>query len=877
MKRAALALLMAAAIFGEQYKAIGEPMGGTVAFPETTARQKVLKNGLTIIVDEDRSAPVASVQAWCKTGSIHEDKWLGAGLSHILEHMLFKGTEQRSTGQIAQKIQDEGGYINAYTSFDRTVYWIDIPSTGVPIALDILADAMMNSTLPPVEYTKEQEVIRREFAMGFDDPSRQSNYLLFGTAYRVHPYRNPVIGYIDVYNKLTRDDVMEYYKERYVPNNLAMIVVGDVKADEVFEQVEKLFEKYPRKALAPVYIPEEPIQLGRRQEHREFPTELARLHYAWHIPAVTHPDMPALDVLATVTGNGKSSRLYRKIREELKLAHSISAFSFTPAHPGLFGVEAVVDVEKRPALESEVMRILDEVKNDGVTKEELEKAKRMILGSQIESLTTMRGRAGDLGSNWLLTGNLDFTREYLTAIQHVTNEDLMRVARQYLIPRNLTASALEPAGAAAKSLIRPAQSEAPVVKKFELSNGLRLLVREDRRLPLVAITASFRGGLLSETPATSGLTSLLSRTIVKGTKRRTADEIASEIESVGGAIGSEAGNNSIGVSVSVMEPDLKLGLDLFADVLKNPTFPDLAVDREKEAQLAAIKREDEQITAVARNLAKQALFGNSPLAMRAAGTPETVKSLSREQLTRYHQEYITGANGVIAVFGNVNADDVRAEIEERLGDLPRGTVKLSNLSERPTLTESKDVEKTMDKSQAVLFVSYPGVSITDPDRYALAMIDTASSDLGSRFFTRIREEMGLAYFVGATELLALTPGAFFFYLGTDPKKVEDVRVAFLDEIGKVAKEGLTAEELARAKRKYLGQQQIQNQSNARFAQSCALDELYGLGFDHYLKEKQIIEALTIEDTRRVAARFFENKPRVIALVRPELKVETKKD
>src|SRR3954469_2676206 len=245
-----------------------------ISFPANSAQKWTLPNGLTLIVQEDRSAPVASVQAWCATGSTDEDERLGAGLSHILEHMLFKGTKTRSTNGIAQKVQDVGGYINAYTSFDRTVYWIDVPKAGVETAIDVLSDAMMNSTLPPEEYLKEQEVIRREFAMGFDDPDRMTTQLLFATAYQRHPYRLPVIGQMEVYNQLTQEQVMQYYKSRYVPNNLTFIVVGDVDAQQVRQQLADFFKSYPERSLKPVYIPEEPPQLGRREAHQEFPTEL---------------------------------------------------------------------------------------------------------------------------------------------------------------------------------------------------------------------------------------------------------------------------------------------------------------------------------------------------------------------------------------------------------------------------------------------------------------------------------------------------------------------------------------------------------------------------------------------------------------------------
>src|SRR5437867_5352444 len=255
-----------------------------ITFPPSTAQKWILPNGLTIIVQEDHSAPVASVQAWCATGSINEDQHLGAGLSHILEHMLFKGTKTRSTNEIAQKVQDVGGYINAYTSFDRTVFWIDVPKDGVATALDVLADATMNSTLPPQEYQKEQEVIRREFAMGMDDPDRMAGLLLFATAYQRHPYRLPVISDLDIYNQLTQEQVMQYYKTRYVPNNLTFVVVGDVDAQKVRQQLADLFKPYTEKSLQPACIPAEPPQLGRREVHQEFSTELTHLSLAWHIP-----------------------------------------------------------------------------------------------------------------------------------------------------------------------------------------------------------------------------------------------------------------------------------------------------------------------------------------------------------------------------------------------------------------------------------------------------------------------------------------------------------------------------------------------------------------------------------------------------------------
>ena len=840
-----------------------------IEFPSPSVRQWTLPNGLVILVEEDHSAPVASVQVWCETGSITEDKWLGAGLSHILEHMLFKGTANRGPNEIAQAVQNAGGYINAYTSFDRTVYWIDTPAKGVSTALDILADAVQHSTLPPEEYVKEQEVIRREFAMGQDDPDRMSSLRLFATAFRQHPYRHPVIGHLDIYNRLTRDDVMAYYKARYVPNNLFFVVAGDVDAQAVYEQLAAAFETAPRQPLPPVYIAPEPPQLGRREEHVEFPTELTRLEIAWHTPELTHPDVPALDLLALILGDGRSSRLYRRVREELALVHGIHAWCYTPGQPGLFGIEAVLDPEKRDATLREVFAILDEIKAHGITPEELAKALKQVLSSHFNNLATTRGRASDIGSNWLLTRNCQFTREYLRALQRVTPADIARVLDTYFTEKNLTITSLNPPGSLQAAAPQTPAHTAGALRKFELSNGLRLLVREDARLPLVSAVACFKAGILVESAENNGINRLYSRVLLKGTETRSAEQIAEGIESIGGAIGAESGNNSFCVSVKVMQPDLGAGLELLADVLRHPIFPEKAIAREKEAQLAAIKAEEEEPTSLARNLMRRTLYAGHPYGLRSSGSPETVGALDREQLQAFHRQFVAGRNGVLAIFGAVKAEEVRELVEKAFAELPTGEIALENPPQPAPLTAPQSVEGFKQKEQAIVMAGFRGLDLFSPERYTLELIEEACSDLGSRFFVRIREKLGLAYFVGASQVTGLVPGPFVFYLGTDPAKVEAVKAEFLDEIRALATDGLTPEELSRAKEKLLGREALRNQSNDTFAHACALDELYGLGFDAHTRLREHVEAVTLEQVRALARKIFADAPSVLAVVRPE--------
>ncbi len=578
--------------------------------------------------------------------------------------------------------------------------------------------------------------------------------------------------------------------------------------------------------------------------------------------------MPALDLLSSILGEGKSSRLYRKVRDQASLAYSISAYSYTPGDPGILGADATVDPKNREAVQESILKIVDELKQSGATADELTKAKKMSLSHHLGSLTTMRGQASDIGSNWLLTRNLNFSREYLAALERVTLDDIKRVAAKYLVNDNLTVVSINPKGTLAAKPANTTEASTAPVQKFELSNGLRVLVREDPRLPLVAMTAVFRGGLLAETPQTNGITKLMSRALLKGTKTRSAEQIADAIEAVGGVISSDAGNNSFSVALDVTKPDLRLGVTILADVLLNATMPAKAVEREKQVQIAGIKQEDENITTVGRNIMRKALFRDHPYALAASGVAESVNSLSPKDLLEFRDRYLVAKNGVISVFGSVSAAEVKQLFESMLGSMEPGALALSNAPQPPSLSQTTPVDARRDKAQAVLMVGYRGADVYSPDRHALELIDEASSDLGSRFFIRIREKMGLAYYVGAMQLQGLVPGLFAFYLGTDPAKVEPVKTALLDEIGKLASDGLTSEELARAKKKVVGQQQISNQSNDAFGFGCALDELYGLGFDHYKTLESDVDKVTLDDIKRVAAKYFLDQPYVLATVRP---------
>src|SRR5215471_12559068 len=408
---------------------LSQPQNRDLEIPANPANVNLttLENGLTIIVREDHSAPVVSAQAWCMAGSVHEGKWLGAGMSHVLEHMLFKGTTRRPGSRIDQEVQEAGGYMNAYTSFDRTVYHIDVPDTGARVAIDILCDIMQNATLPPDEMEKEKQVIVREMDMNIDDPGRRASRRLFETAYTRSPYRFTVIGYPDIFHELKQEDILSYYREKYSPNNVFYVVAGDVKPEEVVTQIRDAYSKTKARALAPTVLPDEPPQMAPREVLEEAPIELGHFHIAWHIPELRHPDVPVLDVLAALLGNGRSSRLYREVRETQGVVHSVDAWTYSPGAPGLFGISGVVDPDKFLSARDAVLREVEKMKTSAVPKNELSKAVKQFISATLAARKTMQGQAQDLGGNWLAATDLSFSERYLAAVKQVTPGDLQRI------------------------------------------------------------------------------------------------------------------------------------------------------------------------------------------------------------------------------------------------------------------------------------------------------------------------------------------------------------------------------------------------------------------------------------------------------------------
>ncbi|HWI57416.1 MAG TPA: pitrilysin family protein, partial [Bacillota bacterium] len=567
--------------------------------------------------------------------------------------------------------------MNAYTSFDRTVYWINVPNTGARVAIDILCDIMQHATIPAEDLEKEKQVILREMDMNQDDPSQRSARRLFEVAYTRSPYRYTVIGYPDIFNQVTRDDIVSYYREKYVPNNVFFVVVGDIQAGEVEAQIREAYAGARARPLPPMVLPPEPKQMAPRRLLEQAPIELSHFHCSWHIPELRDPDVPLIDVLATLLGGGRSSRLYQQVREKQGLVTAVDAWTYSPGNPGLFGVSAVAEPANVEAAYAAMMHEIERLKQELLSLDELSKAVKQFTAGTLASRKTMQGQAQDLGFGWLAANDLNFSARYLETVKRATPADLQRVARTYFTPENRTYFALAPTGKSVAVTQEQVSTQENPIKKFDFPNGLRLLVKENHRLPFVEFRAVLQGGVLAETAEQNGNSLLLSKMLLQGTPTRTAEQIASEIESVGGHIESFGGNNSLGVNLEVLAPDFNLALDLLSETLLQPSFPEPAFERERQVQLAGIRAQRDELLSSAFRLMRRGLFGDIGYGLPLNGTEETVRRMTLADLRAWHSRLVVPNNCVLAIFGDVHADSVRAAVEKHFAQWQPGDPTLS--------------------------------------------------------------------------------------------------------------------------------------------------------------------------------------------------------
>ena len=699
------------------------------------------------------------------------------------------------------------------------------------------------AVFPREEWERERDVIRREMSMYNDDPQDAAYHALIRTLYKVSPRRLPVIGTRAAFDALSYEDMLTYHHSRYVPGNMFLCVAGDVKPAELFAAAEAEFGSAaaaPAKAIIPVA---EPRQWGPRTHRCEFAQPTSTLMLAWRTPTSNHPDAAALAMLGSILGDGRSAWLYRKFHDEVGMAHDVSLMPIPDRlGEGALVLEFDVEREKRDELRDAVLAFMRRLPEAAFEEARL-RSRRMMLTGRLRGLATVQGVANVLGMSWHLSRNPDSMEEWDAALARVSNADLARVAATYFTPDRLVEVSIDPSGSNAEpaSDADTADNNAPVV--HTLPNGLRVVTCVDKRVPLAYAEIVFGAGSQTETEQNAGINSLLAECLLKGTTTRNAAQLANEVENLGGAISSAAGNNTFNLSIKGLAQDAPALLELLADAALHPTLPEEVIETEKNAMVADIMDAEEDPAALAFRRMRRLCFGNVSYGNHRDGTVESVQSLTRSDLLNQHARLVCARNAVLAVAGDIDPDAVLATAEKLFGSMPAG-MPAQRTATPPQMPA--DAVEILEKEQAVIALAVSAATALSDTSPAQLLFEEWCRDMAGPLFGELREKRGLAYYAAASSLLGMDAGFLCFYLGTAPEQAGEARSVLEATLNRLAQEGMPADALERARATALTARVFALQSCGKRCSGMAVNTLLGLGADYDDRVPDMLRAITPE-------------------------------
>ncbi len=857
------------------------PLSSSHAFVERGGVvSRTLPNGLEVLVREDPAQEVVEVQAWVGVGS-RDEPGGKEGIAHLFEHMLFKGTAKRGVGEIAVAIESAGGDINAYTSMDHTVYHVTVAADFFETAMDVLSDALQNSTFDRDELEREKLVVVEEIHRGRDTPARVFSEKMFATAYREHPYGRTVIGTDGSVMGVTRRDMQKFFRKWYVPRNMKLVVVGKVAPADVFTAARKLFVTELSGGRTRVEVTE-PEQEKARIFSLVRDTDPSRVTLAFPIVSLTDPMTPVLDVLASVLSEGDSSRLPVALRDS-GTVHSAWAYAYTPRDPGLFILGAALKHENVvPALEG-LLAQLSRLQNEPVPKAELDRAKTQILDARIFSRERVEGQARELGYLALTLGDIRFQDTYLARVQAVDAMDIMRAARTYFTPEKATVgymtrdladqpkeeqvSELLNSALAASVREQPPQGIARVIQST-LPNGIRVLVREDHRLPLVAIRLGFLGGVRFENEKSQGVFNVLASLFTRGTAEHTAEELARELDSMSASIAGFSGRNSFGLQGQFLSRDIREGMALLGEIVRKPSFPEKELELAKGRVISAIRSKKDNLTSHALEIFRATLFREHPYRFATMGTEETVTSIQRSSLIKFYDKVVQPGGMVITLAGDIDVAGAYELVEDSFGDMRGSAYDPGPLPQEMGQSGVNSIfEERQDKEQTHIILGYLGPTLFSKDRDAASVLNAVLAGQGGRLFAELRDKQSLAYSVFSFVAPGLDPGYIAFGIAVKPEREKEAIQAILDQIHIVIEDPVSPQEMDRAARYLIGSHKIGLQDLSSRVDEVFFPMLYGVDLDHALNYATRIRSVTAEDVQNAARKYLDPENYTIAVVR----------
>jgi zinc protease len=869
----------------------------TPAKQTALVQETILDNGLKVLIKPVRTAPAVSMYVWYKVGSRNEKKG-ETGLAHQLEHLMFKGTKARPV-QFGQFFNLLGAQANAFTTFDTTAYYATTGADKLDALLQLESDRMVNTVAGPEQLASEKTVVLSELDGYRNSPDSVLSDKVQETAFTTHPYRQTPIGDRNDVVNFTAKMAQDFYQQNYGPNNATLVIVGNVDPKTTLEKVKATFGQVPARAKPATSFPQEPPQTEERRVTVKQPGSIPILEMLYHAPKSTDPDIYALDLLDNVLNVGRSSRMYKAL-VETGIAASVSGGISPQVDPGWYNLEAIPNSNTSlETLQQKMDAVLEKVKKEKVTPEELRRAKETARVSTFLGNDSIENQAQALGYFETIYGDWRVIDKLSERYGKVTQEDLLRVAQKYLAPTNRTVGNFIPTsqGGSASAAASPGKPEsfspgAPIdpatlakylpplpktsntqVAKPErgvLPNGLTYLILPNRSAPTVSIQIDLNAGSGFDPKAKAGLSNLTAGLLTSGTKTKSASEIARLLDNEGIKFGGGVRREKASLSAQALSEDTEKVLKIGADVLINPSFPLDEFNRAKARTLVGLKAELDDPGSVARRDFYQSLFPeNHPF--HSQPLPESIQSLTPADLNKFHQQYYRPDNGTLVVVGDVDPAQVKGWIAKYMGTWKAQGKPLPLTATTPKPNPKETVVELLGKQQTEVFLGAPGLSRKDPDFYAAQVLNQilGGDTLSSRLGKRVRDQLGLTYGVYSAFVTGKLVGPFIVVMQTNPKDTEKAIDETLKEINRFRTDGPTDLELANAKRSLIYEFPLEFLSNDNLGDIILSQEEYGLGRDYPERFNSLVDSVDQAAVKRVAERVLDPTLFTKVIVQPQ--------
>lgn len=830
------------------------------------AQMYKLDNGQTVVVQEVKNNPIVTIDTWIKTGSIDEED-SNNGVAHFLEHLFFKGTKTHEPGEFDKILETKGAITNAATSKDFTHYYITIPSKDFDLAMDLHGDMILHPLIPRKEMEKERKVVLEEISKDLNSPTKIMQDNLNSMLYTTHPYKRKVIGRSDVIETITRDQVLSFYNKNYSPSNMVTVIIGDVDANHAIEKTKEAFNAEYKKQTKTIYTKEAP--LTKQQKKVEYlDTESGYMVIGFRGTPIDDKDSYALDVLATILGDGRSSVLNQVLKEKKRIAFSVDAGNSTFRDDGIFYISANYEPTKCKIVQDTIFNEIEKIQKNGVTDDQLKLAKNIIERSTYYSRESITNIATEIGYTMALTNNIKFYDTYLDNIKNVSKEDVKKVAEKYLGINRSAVSIVLPKSAKevpVASLTQQAPATAELVsenaqtQKYKLSDGATMLYTPNNVNDIIAISIYAKGGQLAEQKA--GTANLTATAMMRGTKNYTSLELSQVLEDNGIKIQPSASADAFAINVLTTKDEYDKTLELLNEVVNNATFEDYEIDKVKTEKLNTIKRNKDVPLQRAIEEYRDLIYQNSPYSISSKILEKNIPNITKEDIINYYNSIFAPKNLVISINGNIDKDKTIQDLNNIFK--PKENAKNFDFaqynSKIPTVTTPRQtIQKVPTTETAWILLGWQTNGVLNEKDYAtLQVIDSLlGSGMSSRLFKDLREQEGLAYQLGSGYSPNVLRGSFLLYIGTNPQTLDKAKSGLFAEITRLKTEYVGDKELQDAKEKLLGNYVIGLETNLDKASNIGWYEASTRGYEFKDKYEKLINSVTDSDIIEIANKYF---------------------